>query len=88
MTDLATHRLGDPVPPLTARLALRDIAGITKRNLLRIIRTPQLVLLSIVQPALILVLFRYVMVPSEFPGSTTSTTSCRASSWRRCCSEG
>ena len=46
---------------MTPRLALRDIWGITRRNLRRIIRTPQLVFISIVQPALILILFRYVL---------------------------
>jgi ABC-2 type transport system permease protein/oleandomycin transport system permease protein len=61
MTDLAYQRFAAQVVPLTPRLALRDIKGVTKRNLLRIIRTPQLLLLSIVQPTLILVLFRYVM---------------------------
>ena len=35
--------------------------GMTKRNLLRIIRTPQLLVMSIVQPAIILLLFRYVL---------------------------
>src|SRR5579871_3870242 len=47
--------------PLTLRLAVRDIRGITKRNLLRIIRTPQLLFVSILQPAIILLLFRYVL---------------------------
>lgn len=61
MTDLANQRFAAQVVPLTPRLALRDIKGVTKRNLIRIVRTPQLLFLSIVQPALILVLFRYVM---------------------------
>jgi ABC transporter DrrB family efflux protein len=47
--------------PLTARLALRDTAGITKRNLLRIARTPQLLFVSILQPTIILLLFRFVL---------------------------
>jgi ABC-2 type transport system permease protein len=47
--------------PLTLTLAVRDIRGITKRNLLRIIRTPQLLFVSILQPAIILLLFRYVL---------------------------
>ena len=42
--------------PVTFRLALRDIGGMTKRNLLRIIRTPQLLLVSVLQPAIILLL--------------------------------
>ena len=43
------------------RLALRDTAGIAKRNLLRIARTPLMVIVTAVQPALLLVLFRYVL---------------------------
>ena len=43
------------------RLASRDIAAITRRNLLRIWRTPQLLLISAVQPAILLLLFRYVL---------------------------
>lgn len=50
-----------PSAPVTFRLALRDIGGMTKRNLLRIIRTPQLLFVSILQPAIILLLFRYVL---------------------------
>ena len=61
MTELATRPSVARVVPITPLLALRDIKGMTKRNLLRIVRTPQLVFLSIVQPTLILVLFRYVM---------------------------
>lgn len=61
MSDLAIQRPAAQVVPMTLRLALRDIKGVTKRNLLRIVRTPQLVFMSIVQPTLILLLFRYVM---------------------------
>lgn len=46
---------------MTAALALRDTAGIAKRNLLRIVRTPQMLLIGALQPALLLVLFRYVL---------------------------
>lgn len=53
-----------------ATLALRDTAAIARRNLLRILRTPQLLLIGALQPALLLVLFRYVLggainVPGE-----------------------
>lgn len=59
-----------PAARVTPRLALRDTAGIAKRNLLRILRTPQLLLIGALQPALLLVLFRYVLggairVPGE-----------------------
>jgi ABC transporter DrrB family efflux protein len=39
----------------------RDIAGVGKRNLLRIIRNPRLLVISALQPAMLLVLFRYVL---------------------------
>ncbi len=41
--------------------AVRDTAGVAKRNLLRIVRNPRLLVISAVQPALLLVLFRYVL---------------------------
>lgn len=43
-------------PPQTAR----DIMVITKRNLLRNLRLPQLIILSTIQPIMFLVLFTYV----------------------------
>jgi ABC-2 type transport system permease protein/oleandomycin transport system permease protein len=45
------------------RLALtaRDTGGIAKRNLLGIVRTPMMLVVSAVQPAMLLVLFRYVL---------------------------
>lgn len=46
---------------MTPMLAVRDTAGIAKRNLLRIRRTPQLLVIGALQPALMLVLFRYVL---------------------------
>jgi ABC transporter DrrB family efflux protein len=42
-------------------LALRDTAGVAKRNLLRIVRTPLMLIVTAIQPALLLVLFRYVL---------------------------
>lgn len=61
MTDVAIRRPAAPAPPLTLRLAVRDIGGMTRRNLRRIIRTPQLLFMSVVQPTVILLLFRYVL---------------------------
>jgi ABC transporter DrrB family efflux protein len=58
MADQATPQRAAALSP---QLALRDITGITRRNLLRIIRTPQLVFVSVLQPTIILVLFRYVL---------------------------
>jgi ABC transporter DrrB family efflux protein len=45
----------------SARLALRDTLGVAKRNLLRIVRTPLMLIVTAVQPALLLILFRYVL---------------------------
>jgi ABC transporter DrrB family efflux protein len=59
MTDLQLSQPGVSVPRLTALLALRDFSGVAKRNLLRSIRTPQLVLYAI-QPIMMLLLFRYI----------------------------
>jgi ABC-2 type transport system permease protein/oleandomycin transport system permease protein len=59
MADLT---LEQPVPQrMTPVLALRDTLGVAKRNLLRIARTPLMLLVTAIQPALLLVLFRYVL---------------------------
>jgi ABC-2 type transport system permease protein len=60
VSELAIPR---PAPSrrLALRLALRDTGGVAKRNLLRIARTPMLLVVSAVQPALLLILFRYVL---------------------------
>jgi ABC transporter DrrB family efflux protein len=42
-------------------LLLRDTAGVAKRNLLRIARKPLMLIVTAVQPALFLLLFRYVL---------------------------
>ena len=60
MTDLGEELVAQTVP-ITPRLALRDTGGVAKRNLLRIARTPLLLVVSAVQPALLLILFRYVL---------------------------
>jgi ABC-2 type transport system permease protein/oleandomycin transport system permease protein len=61
MTDLAIERRGTPPPWKTLTAALRDVGGVTKRNLLRTLRTPQLLLIGALQPAMLLVLLRYVL---------------------------
>lgn len=73
-----------PAPPrMTPRLALYDVAGVAKRNLLRIARIPQMMVISAFQPAMLLVLFRYVLGGAiRVPGAITSTTSSPRSSWR------
>jgi ABC transporter DrrB family efflux protein len=46
---------------LTLRLAMRDTAGVAKRNMLRIVRTQQSLWMVALQPAIMLVLLRYVV---------------------------
>jgi hypothetical protein len=46
---------------MTPLVALRDAAGIAKRNLLRTIRLPGEASVLIIQPVVILLLFRYVL---------------------------
>lgn len=60
---IATSTGGRPAPSarLSIRMAVRDVIGVTRRNLLRIMRTPQMLLISALQPAMLLVLFRYVL---------------------------
>ncbi len=61
MTDVLLAQRSAPPVRLTPRLALRDTLGVTKRNLLRIVRTPQMLVIGAIQPALLLVLFRFVL---------------------------
>jgi ABC transporter DrrB family efflux protein len=49
-----------PLPRPTAAGA-RDTGGVAKRNLLRILRNPRLLVISAIQPAMLLLLFRYVL---------------------------
>ena len=61
---MSAHTIDQPgAPPtrMTLGNAARDTAGVAKRNLLRIIRTPQLIVIGALQPAMLLVLFRYVL---------------------------
>jgi hypothetical protein len=59
MSGLPLTRPGTPAPRLTPFLALRDVSGVARRNLIRSVRTPQLVLYMI-QPVMLLLLFRYI----------------------------
>jgi ABC-2 type transport system permease protein/oleandomycin transport system permease protein len=61
---MSAHTIDQPgAPPtrMTLGNAARDTAGVAKRNLLRIVRTPQLIVIGALQPAMLLVLFRYVL---------------------------
>jgi ABC transporter DrrB family efflux protein len=69
MTELPSPLPGTLVPRLTPFLALRDFGGVAKRNLIRSVRTPQLVLYTI-QPVMMLLLFRYIFGGAiKVPGS-------------------
>ena len=59
MTSSLLSRPGTPVPRLTPFLALRDFGGVAKRNLLRSVRTPQLLLYTL-EPVMLLLVFRYI----------------------------
>jgi hypothetical protein len=72
------------VETLSARLVLRDTAGVAKRNLLRIWRTPLMLIVSAVQPALLLSSATCSAARSVCRSAVTSTTSSRQSSWKQC----
>ncbi len=59
MTGLPLSQPGIPAPRLTPFLALRDFSGVAKRNLLRSVRTPQLLAYTF-EPVLLLLVFRYI----------------------------
>ena len=59
MTGLTLSRPRTRAPHQTLYLALRDIGGVAKRNLLRSIRTPQLLLYAL-EPVMLLLVFRYI----------------------------
>ncbi len=59
MTGAPLSRPPTPAPGLTPFLALRDFGGVAKRNLLRAVRTPQLLLYTL-EPVMLLVIFRYI----------------------------
>ena len=56
-----TARVLPSVTRPAARLLIRDTLGVAKRNLLRIVRTPLMLIVTAIQPALFLLLFRYVL---------------------------
>ncbi len=61
MTSVLIDRDGAKATGRTLAFGIRDTAGVAKRNLLRIWRTPRLLLIGTLQPALLLLLFRYVL---------------------------
>jgi ABC transporter DrrB family efflux protein len=61
MSEITIDPVASTAPAMTPLVALRDTAGVAKRNLLRILRTPRLLLIGTLQPAMLLLLFRYVL---------------------------
>ncbi len=61
MTDLSIDQPLARSARMTPAIAARDTAGIAKRNLLRTLRTPQMLVIGAIQPAMLLLLFRYVL---------------------------
>jgi ABC transporter DrrB family efflux protein len=68
MTDLTFVQPLARSARMTPAIAARDTAGIAKRNLLRTLRTPQMLVIGAIQPAMLLLLFRYVLGAIQIPG--------------------
>jgi len=60
MTTLDVATAPRAAQSVTFAEALRDVGGITQRNLRRIMRTPRLLIFSSIQPIMFVLLFRYV----------------------------
>ncbi len=74
MTGLSLPVAPAGAPRLTPALALRDFTGVARRNLIRSVRTPQLVL-YMVQPIMMLLLFRYIFGGAiKVPGGGSYTS--------------
>jgi ABC transporter DrrB family efflux protein len=70
VTELTLAQADPQARPMTAALAIRDTIGVAKRTLLRIARTPLMLIVTAIQPVLLLVLFRYVLGGAiRIPGS-------------------
>jgi ABC transporter DrrB family efflux protein len=61
MTSVPWSKAAIPAPRLTPFLVLRDFGGVAKRNLLRSVRTPQLLLYTL-EPVILLLTFRYIFI--------------------------
>ena len=76
MTTITAEHVEAPAaaPRVTLGVALSDAATITRRYLTHIVRQPQLLVFSTVQPVMFVLLFRYVFggalqLPPEFAGN-------------------
>src|ERR1700760_4175089 len=71
MAAITTDRRVPRPAPMTPALALSDTIGIAQRDLKRILRTPQLLFFSAVQPVMFVLLFRFVFGGSiRTPGTS------------------
>ena len=62
-------------PRITPWVAWGDILGISRRDLLHVVRTPRLLVFAVVQPVMFVLLFRYVFGGrSRYPTVTMSIT--------------
>ncbi|MDL5205935.1 ABC transporter permease [Streptomyces sp. ALI-76-A] len=58
------------LPPGTAAKAVRDVLVVTRRNLTRMVRIPEVLILSLVQPVVFVLLFAYLFAGSfSLPGA-------------------
>jgi hypothetical protein len=76
MTSTTLSRPGTPAARLTPFLALRDFGGVAKRNLLRSMRTPQLLLYTL-EPVMLLLVFRYIFGGAIKSAWSTGSAACR-----------
>ncbi|WP_394427924.1 ABC transporter permease [Streptomyces sp. SGAir0957] len=66
-----------PVPELkpgTAAKSVRDVLVVTRRNVIRMVRIPEVLILSLVQPVVFVLLFAYIFAGSfSLPGAEGAT---------------
>ncbi|MFD8424464.1 ABC transporter permease [Streptomyces sp. NPDC059466] len=63
-------RGGDALRPASAAKAIHDVLVITRRNIIRMIRIPEVLVLSLVQPIVFVLLFAYLFAGSfALPGA-------------------
>jgi ABC-2 type transport system permease protein/oleandomycin transport system permease protein len=60
MSDLALSTSTEPSPFDSMSSMFRDIGTVTKRNLIRVVRVPEALFFTLLQPIMFVLLFRYV----------------------------
>lgn len=69
MTALTLPGPAGTAARMSPLLAVRDFAGVARRNLLRDLRSPQTLVYSVMEPVMMLVLFRYIFAGAiRIPG--------------------